>query len=132
MLDKAAGLIAVAKRIVVFSGAGISTESGIPDFRSPGGVWEKYTPVQHQDFIASEEARREYWRMHSEIYAVVVEAKPNAAHLAIVELDAGTKAEQVQGVAILVLIFGLRFPRFALASRAIWISCQCLVRNQWN
>lgn len=88
LLDKAASLLAAAKRVVVFTGAGISTESGIPDFRSPGGVWEKYTPVQYQDFIASEEARREYWRMHSEIYGSVVNARPNAAHLAVAQLDA--------------------------------------------
>ena len=50
-----------AKRAVVFTGAGISTESGIPDFRSPGGVWSKMSPIYFQDFVRSEEKRREAW-----------------------------------------------------------------------
>lgn len=88
LVERAASLLAKAKRVVVFTGAGISTESGIPDFRSPGGIWENYTPVYYSDFIASEEARKEYWRFHSQIYASIADAKPNAAHLAIAELDA--------------------------------------------
>ena len=55
-------LIADASQAVVFTGAGISTESGIPDFRSPGGIWDQYKPIQFQDFVASDEMRREYWR----------------------------------------------------------------------
>jgi NAD-dependent deacetylase len=57
-----------AGRVVVLTGAGISTASGIPDFRSPGGRWERYQPVSIQDFLASEEARREYWRYKSETW----------------------------------------------------------------
>ncbi|MBW1985347.1 MAG: NAD-dependent deacetylase, partial [Deltaproteobacteria bacterium] len=56
--DKLRSMIAECKRGVVFTGAGISTESGIPDFRSPGGIWTKYQPINFQDFIASEEMRR--------------------------------------------------------------------------
>ena len=48
-----------SRRVVVFTGAGISTESGIPDFRSPGGIWSKFAPIEFGDFMASEEARRE-------------------------------------------------------------------------
>ena len=55
-------MIDECKRGVVFTGAGISTESGIPDFRSPGGIWTKYQPIEFQDFMASEEMRRETWR----------------------------------------------------------------------
>jgi NAD-dependent deacetylase len=80
-------LIAGARRIVAFTGAGISTESGIPDFRSPGGVWDKNQPIQFQDFLASSEARRETWRRGLQTYPVVAAAQPNAAHLALVELE---------------------------------------------
>jgi NAD-dependent deacetylase len=82
-----AALIADSEALVVFTGAGISTESGIPDFRSPGGIWNRYKPIDFQSFLASEEARREYWRRGRNTYAVIRDARPNAAHLALVELE---------------------------------------------
>lgn len=75
-----------AERVVVLTGAGISTASGIPDFRSPGGRWERYQPVSIQDFLASEEARREYWRYKSDTWQLISSAQPNAAHRALAEL----------------------------------------------
>ena len=57
-----AEMIKGANRVLIFTGAGISTESGIPDFRSPGGVWSKMTPIYFQDFVASRDQRRESWR----------------------------------------------------------------------
>ena len=71
---------------IVFTGAGISTESGIPDFRSKGGLWDKYQPVYFDEFMSSREARIEYWRQKSEMYHQLIQAKPNPAHLAVAEL----------------------------------------------
>jgi len=81
-----ARLIADARRMVVFTGAGISTESGVPDFRSPGGVWSKMKPIQFQDFVASEEKRREAWTRAFTGKAGWVGAKPNAGHFAVARL----------------------------------------------
>lgn len=86
-VQQLAALIAGVRRIVAFTGAGISTESGIPDFRSPGGVWDKNQPIQYADFLADAEARRETWRRGMQTYPVVAAAHPNAAHLALVELE---------------------------------------------
>jgi NAD-dependent deacetylase len=78
--------IASAKRIVAFTGAGISTESGIPDFRSPGGIWTKYKPIYFDDFMSSEEMRRESWRRKFATDEVMLKAEPNAGHRALAKL----------------------------------------------
>ena len=80
-----AEMIGNAKRILLFSGAGLSTESGIPDFRSPGGLWSKYDPSDflYDKFMANEEARIAYWRMSVEAYAVMKAASPNPAYHSI-------------------------------------------------
>lgn len=69
-----------AKRAVAFTGAGISTESGIPDFRSPGGIWSQSKPVYFQEFLASAEARYEYWRQKSASHREFFDAQPNVGH----------------------------------------------------
>ena len=80
------GLISAAKRIVAFTGAGISTESGIPDFRSPGGIWTKYQPIYFDDFMSSEEMRREAWRRKFATDETMQKAEPNAGHRALAKL----------------------------------------------
>ncbi len=81
-------LLAECQRAVVFTGAGISTESGIPDFRSPGGIWSKHQPVDFSDFIASAEARRASWRLKLMFDEDMQNAAPNRGHLAIASLVA--------------------------------------------
>ena len=87
-IDLLCDLILQAKKIVVFTGAGVSTESGIPDFRSPGGIWDKYDPDEFtiQKFLGSAETRRKHWKMLSES-SLITETKPNPAHYAITKLD---------------------------------------------
>lgn len=81
------GLLARAERIVALTGAGISTESGIPDFRSPGGLWTRgIKPITYQDFVASEEARLEDWRRRFRMNEDFAAAKPNAGHLGLARL----------------------------------------------
>ena len=79
-------LLGECRRAVVFTGAGISTESGIPDFRSPGGIWSKTTPVYFQDFVASEDARRKAWRQKMVSNRDMRMAEPNRGHRAVAEL----------------------------------------------
>jgi NAD-dependent deacetylase len=75
-----------SRRAVVFTGAGISTESGIPDFRSPGGVWSKMKPIMFQDFVASPAARQEAWNRVFNRTAGWTGAAPNAGHIALAKL----------------------------------------------
>ena len=88
-------LIDNSERAVVFTGAGISTESGIPDFRSPGGIWSKNQPIDFRDFIASEEMRREAWRRKFNVDSTIARAEPNAGHRAIAKLVHSGKVSSV-------------------------------------
>src|ERR1700730_9264451 len=78
--------IARPRRAVIFTGAGISTDSGIPDFRSPGGIWTRMAPIDFADFLASEEARRETWRRRFAMDETFRSAMPNRGHRAVAEL----------------------------------------------
>jgi NAD-dependent deacetylase len=99
-LTEAAGLagqwIAASQSLVAFTGAGISTESGIPDFRSPGGIWEKYDPreLTYQKFLADPQVRKLRWKMFMENEAMWT-AQPNPGHLALVELHRRGKLRAV-------------------------------------
>ncbi|MBK7977525.1 MAG: Sir2 family NAD-dependent protein deacetylase [Deltaproteobacteria bacterium] len=86
-LERAAAVLGASRRVLVFTGAGLSTGSGIPDFRGPNGVWKRRQPVYFQDFLASEDARIEHWDFKLESWDQFQLARPNAAHTAIVELE---------------------------------------------
>lgn len=90
-----ADMIDAARQVVFFTGAGMSTESGVPDFRSPGGVWSRMKPIYFQDFIASEERRREAWTRAFSGAAGWTGAKPNAGHFAVARLMASGKGHAV-------------------------------------
>lgn len=75
-----------ATAAVIFTGAGMSTESGIPDFRSPGGLWDRYRPIDFAEFLSSEEARRESWRRRFAMSSVLDVARPNGGHAFVAEL----------------------------------------------
>lgn len=90
-----ADYLRAAKRALIFTGAGISTGSGIPDFRGPNGIWKKRQPVYFQDFMTSEAARLEHWDYKLEGHDAFREAQPNAVHHAIVRLE---RAGKVCGV----------------------------------
>jgi NAD-dependent deacetylase len=86
-LEQFAAQIRSHRDIVFFTGAGISTESGVPDFRSPGGVWTKYQPVYFQDFLASEAARIQHWRLKKATYELFKTVEPNIGHYAIHDFE---------------------------------------------
>ncbi|GJL87422.1 MAG: NAD-dependent protein deacetylase 1 [Minwuia thermotolerans] len=88
-------LIRDADRIVFFTGAGISTESGIPDFRSPGGLWTKNQPIDFGDFIAREDMRRESWRRKFAMEETFASAAPNRGHRAVEKLIRDGKASAI-------------------------------------
>jgi len=127
-LKQVAQWVIHSKRIVVFSGAGLSTESGIPDFRSPGGVWDRYNPEDFyfHNFLSSEASREKYWQMATEMYEPMKKAQPNLAHLAIAEMERLCKLDCV----ITQNIDGLHFKAgnseekvIQLHGTAMYVSC---------
>ena len=127
-LKQVARWIIASQKVIVFAGAGLSTESGIPDFRSPGGVWDRYDPEDFyfQNFVASEASREKYWQMATEMYEPIKIAQPNQAHLAIAELEKLGKLDCV----ITQNIDGLHFKAgnseekvIELHGTALFVSC---------
>lgn len=106
-----------ASRILIFTGAGISTGSGIPDYRGPQGVWKRRQPVYYQDFMASAEKRLEYWDFALEGWEGYRDAKPNAIHHACVKLERAGKIEMV----VTQNIDGLHFKAGTSAEKLVEI-----------
>jgi NAD-dependent deacetylase len=94
-IEELADYLRAPERILIFTGAGISTGSGIPDFRGPDGIWKRRQPVYYHDFMRSEAARIEHWDYKLEGWASFRDAKPNATHDAIVQLERAGKLEAV-------------------------------------
>ena len=99
-LHRLIALIEAARRMVVFTGAGISTESGIPDFRSPssirgGGIWSRIQPIPFQNFLSDPEARRLTWQRRLEMEETWAKVQPNDGHKCVAELVAQGKASHV-------------------------------------
>jgi len=89
LIERVADLIVSARKVVVFTGAGVSTESGIPDFRSPGGIWTKYDPdvFTYQRFLHDAEARKMHWKLLGGDEFMHPDVQPNQAHYAVAELE---------------------------------------------
>jgi len=94
-IQRLATLIGESRAIVAFTGAGISTESGIPDFRSPGGVWSRHTPVMYKDFLNNESERRRAWQIRRETIPQFVAARPNAGHAALAAWEAAGRLKAI-------------------------------------
>jgi len=122
-----ADLILGSKRIVVFTGAGVSTESGIPDFRSAGGIWSRFDPddFTYQKFVSDVGARRKHWQLLGD-GSLTTNAKPNPAHYAITELDGMGLLDCVitQNVDNLHQKAGLADEKvFELHGNLLWATC---------
>ena len=94
-MDEIKNWIDKSNNIVIFTGAGISTESGIPDFRSPGGIWTKMRPIMFKDFLSSEENQIEAWKRKFVIDKDMEIAKPNLGHKAIASLYSKNKISYI-------------------------------------
>ena len=88
-------ILSESSNTVVFTGAGISTESGIPDFRSPTGIWTKNKPIEFKDFLSSEEIRVEFWKRKFAVDLTISKAKPNIGHMVISELNQMGKVSKI-------------------------------------
>jgi NAD-dependent deacetylase len=136
-VGRLADLYATAERPVVFTGAGVSTESGIPDFRSPGGVWSRFdaSELSYPAFMASAGVRRKYWQLGRELYPLIRRAEPSAAHRAVAQLAAIGRLDccLTQNIDGLHQRAGLPEDRLielhGNATRARCLACQALYRR---
>jgi len=123
-IDRIAEWVRQSECVVAFTGAGISTESGIPDFRSPGGIWSQSQPVLYQDFVGSAEARYEYWRQKAIAHRDFAGSQPNAGHLVLAEWERAGKVRAVitQNIDGLHQLAGSR-DVIEIHGTARWIAC---------
>ncbi len=127
-IEAAADMILKSKKLVVFTGAGMSTESGISDFRSPGGVWSRFDPSEFtfQKFLSSEESREKYWEFSTSSWGEMAAAQPNPGHQAIAKLDGIGKLDCVitQNIDGLHQRSGISEEKvIELHGTARWVSC---------
>jgi NAD-dependent deacetylase len=142
-IQKAKNLVKQARRIVAFSGAGISTESGLSDFRSKGGLWDRYRVVTYQEFLASHENRIAYWTMRRELIPNLVNAKPNPAHRALAGLEEAGKLHtvitqnidglhQAAGNTNVIELHGTNMTASCLTCRRQWLISEIQQRLEKN
>ena len=93
--QQVAGWLVAAQRAVVFTGAGISTESGIPAYRTPHGIWATTQPVYFDDFVAIPESRYEYWRQKSVFHREFADSQPNLGHTLLAQWEAAGDLQAV-------------------------------------
>ena len=122
--EQIAAWLNAAQKAVVFTGAGISTESGVPDFRSPGGVWATSTPVEYGAFLDSEEARLEYWRQKAIAHHDFIRCGPNVGHEIIARWEAHGRVAAVitQNIDEFHQRAGSRAV-VELHGTALWVTC---------
>jgi NAD-dependent SIR2 family protein deacetylase len=153
VIDALAELLASARRLVVLTGAGCSTESGIPDYRSPGGAWTRHKPIYYSAFVRSEEVRRFYWARSFRGWPRFAAARPNDAHRALAQLEADGRVHflitqnvddlhaeagsrrvvQLHGRNRLVVCLdcGCEFPRADVQDRVGALNAEWLARAPW-
>lgn len=136
-IDQLRRLVLSARRGVALTGAGISTESGIPDFRSPGGLWSQNMPIHYDDFVSSEEMRAEAWRRKFVLDEATKGVKPNIAHHALVRLaeQGHLQAVITQNIDSLHLAAGTPEDRLielhGNGTYAKCLSCDCRYNLNW-
>ncbi|HEX7422096.1 MAG TPA: NAD-dependent protein deacetylase [Thermoanaerobaculia bacterium] len=143
-----------SKRLVVLTGAGCSTDSGIPDYRSPGGAWTRHKPIFYSSFVRSADVRRFYWARSYRGWPRFAAAKPNRAHEAIADLESRGKVHQLitQNVddlhqeagsravvqlhgrnrVVVCLDCGAEFPRQEMQDRLTRTNAEWIQRASWN
>src|SRR6185369_4165998 len=154
MIDRLTEFIGRSRRLVVLTGAGCSTESGIPDYRSPGGAWTRHKPILYGSFVRSAEVRRFYWARSFRGWPRFASARPNRAHHALAELEsrggvhqlitqnvddlhqeAGSRAVvQLHGRnrVVVCLDCGAEFCRGAIQDRLAAINAEWLANAPWH